>query len=254
MKFQNRIRVLRDLALRTPPPTSDSLLERFSLLRRVADWILPEYRFKWPQLDWWNDPLFNKYLQSFGEECGNNTDRRYAVSQLLRLVSTVPGDTAEIGAFEGAMSWIILDRSKRFRTHHIFDSFEGLSLPSTKDGTHWTAGALSCAESIVERNLSLFKGRFITYKGWVPSRFPEVEKLTFAFVHIDVDLYQPTKDTLEFFYPRLNAGGIIVCDDYGFVSCPGATSACNEFLSDKPEKMIGLADGGGFMIKGIKCD
>jgi predicted O-methyltransferase YrrM len=72
-------------------------------------------------------------------------------------------------------------------------------------------------------------------------------------VHIDVDLYNPTKDSLEFFCPRLRPGGIIVCDDYGFSSCPGATAACNEFLADKPEKMIGLSDGGGFLFKGISC-
>jgi hypothetical protein len=45
-------------------------------------------------------------------------------------------------------------------------------------------------------------------------------------------------------------GGIIVCDDYWFTTCPGATKAVDEFLADKPEKMLPLAQGGGFLIKG----
>ena len=49
--------------------------------------------------------------------------------------------------------------------------------------------------------------------------------------------------------PRLAPGGILLCDDYGFDSCPGATRAVDEFLRDKPEKAISLSDGAGFFIK-----
>ena len=56
--------------------------------------------------------------------------------------------------------------------------------------------------------------------------------------------------SIAFFYPRLSKGGILLCDDYGFTSCPGATTAIDKFLSDKPEKMISLDSGGGFFIKG----
>jgi len=82
------------------------------------------------------------------------------------------------------------------------------------------------------------------------ARFPEVADRRFAFVHIDVDLHQPTKDSVDFFYPRLAAGGVLLCDDYGSTWCPGATRACDEFLADKPEKMIRLDAAGGFLIKG----
>src|SRR5688572_31529904 len=42
----------------------------------------------------------------------------------------------------------------------------------------------------------------------------------------DVDVYQPTRDSLEYFYPRLVTGGILVCDDYGW---PGARKAVDDF-------------------------
>ena len=49
-------------------------------------------------------------------------------------------------------------------------------------------------------NYSVSYNNFIILlKGWIPSRFEEVKDKNFSFVHIDVDLYQPTLDSLNFF-------------------------------------------------------
>jgi O-methyltransferase len=230
-------------------------LVRFEALRKVAKILMPEYRFKWPQLDWWNDPQFNKYLASFDELDGMNTDRRWMIYQLMRLVGNVPGDTAECGVYQGAGSYIICKVNQENnlfqRTHHVFDSFEGLSQPSNLDGDYWTKGDLSCSLETVTKNLSEFD-RVRFYQGWIPERFSDIEHDKFCFVHIDVDLFQPTLDSFEFFYPRMNEGGILLCDDYGFSTCPGVKTALDQFLEDKQEKMVSLSEGGGFLVKGNK--
>jgi O-methyltransferase len=226
---------------------------RFGLLRWVGARIFPSYRFQWPQMKWWEDSRFNEYLISFNELRGMNSSRRWMLGQLTRLVAGVPGDTAECGVFEGAGSWLICQSVAAHtapRTHYVFDSFEGLSAPSTEDGTAWAKGNLSCGIDIVKRNLSPFE-RVELHKGWIPQAFEGVGAATFAFVHIDVDLYEPTRDSMQFFYERMSSGGIIICDDYGFTTCPGATKAVDEFLADKPEKMVSLPTGGGFLIKGV---
>jgi len=214
---------------------------------------VPEYRFKWPQMQWWHDPVFNEYLKRFGEADGQNTDRRWMLYQLMRLVAQVPGDTAECGVYNGAGSYLICKVNQEIglfrRWHHMFDSFEGLSKPMPCDGGHWKEGDLSCPEETVRKNLAEF-GNFRVHKGWIPRCFAEIESHTFCFVHIDVDLFRPTLDSLEFFYDRTHEGGLIVCDDYGFTSCPGVTQAIDQFLKDKKEKMISLSGGGGFLIKG----
>lgn len=248
--------LLLKAAVRTQTRSSDNLLQRFEVLKLVAAKVLPEYRFKWPQMTWWYNEAFNAYLDHFEERCGNNTDRRWMVAQLLRLIADVPGDTAEVGCYRGAMSWLICEANRQVaksqrRVHHLFDSFEGLSEPGPDDGIHWQAGALACSEALVQSNLAPFAGQFCTHKGWVPERFREVADRTFAFVHIDVDLHDPTLASLEFFYPRLSPGAILICDDYGFSSCPGAMLACDRYLADKPEAMVQLSDGGGFLIKGV---
>ncbi len=135
------------------------LLERFQLLRQISDVLLPEYRFKWPQMSWWSDNGFNQYLAKFEELTGNNTDRRWNVWQLLRFIASVDGDTAEVGVYRGATSWLICAASAvsklgcSGRIHHVFDSFAGLSEPSEHDGDHWYKGALACGEEEAGRNL-----------------------------------------------------------------------------------------------------
>lgn len=234
-------------------PSPERCLYNMNLLSRYC---LGEYRLTWPHMDWWSDKEFNGYLEKFEEKDGFNTHRRWMLCQLIRLVEDVPGDTAECGVYKGASSWLICDaisrQNKYSRIHHMFDSYEGLSAPESVDGEYWSKGDLSCSEAFVLERLSDFSHMIESHKGWIPEKFEEVNDRQFCFVHVDVDLYAPTRDSIRFFYDRISPGGIFVCDDYGFSTCPGATRAVDEFLSDKPEKMIALDAGGGFFIKGIR--
>jgi hypothetical protein len=224
---------------------------RLNALRAISRALIPDYRVAWFQLDWLKDPWFNDFLDRFGERASFDTHRRWTVWQLLRLVHDVEGETAECGVYLGASSYLICAGSGG-RTHHLFDSFEGLSAPAEHDDRKvWVAGDLSAGEAVVQENLAAYVAQCVFHKGWIPHRFADVADRAFAFVHVDVDLYQPTADSIAFFYPRLNGGGILLCDDYGFSTCPGATKAVDEFLADKPEKMIKLDSGGGFIIKGV---
>ena len=91
---------------------------------------------------------------------------------------------------------------------------------------------------------------FIDYrKGWVPETFAGLEDKSFCFAHIDLDLYQGVLDSLTFLYPRMSAGGIIVLDDFGFASCPGARRAVDEFFADKPEFPLALQTCQGLIHK-----
>jgi hypothetical protein len=102
----------------------------------------------------------------------------------------------------------------------------------------------------VRRNLGRFD--FVVYhRGWIPKRFESVAEQAFSFVHLDVDLYQPTLDSLLFFYDRLQPGGILLCDDYGFANCPGARRALDEFFADKVEKIVSLPTGQAFIQKAV---
>jgi hypothetical protein len=226
---------------------SRDIERRLRALNMIAKKLIPDYRLTYPQLDWWNDAEFNAYPERFCDRDLYNTHRKFMVRELTKLAKDVPGDTAECGVYLGASSWPICEQLGR--THHLFDSFEGVSRPGEKDGDFWSTGALAMPEARALEMLEPFRDRIVVHKGWIPERFPDVAERPFAFVHLDVDLYQPTLDSIAFFYPRMSPGGVIVCDDYGMTTCPGATEAIDEYMADKPEPIVGLDAGGCFIIK-----
>ncbi len=58
-------------------------------------------------------------------------------------------------------------------------------------------------------------------------------------MHLDLSLYEPTLASLEYFYPRLVKGGVILCD--GSIFCPGVAQAWEEYCGrhDIPYVLLG---------------
>ncbi len=177
----------------------------------------------------------------------------------------IEGDFAECGCWKGLSAYITCHYISEYgggREFHIFDSFEGglseksqqdenLRYQLTDDEILEEKLHFSSTESHIHHAL---KGHdnYNLYKGWIPERFNEVSGTRFAFVNIDVDLYQPTKDSVEFFFPRLSSGGIVVCDDYNMSQFPGAKTAIDEFVSanqDRVRFFYEVPMGGCIIIK-----
>ncbi len=162
-------------------------------------------------------------------------DRLESIEGLVNQVKDIPGDTVEVGVYRGGTALLIAENTDK--TLHLFDTFEGLpEVDKSVDLHHKGDFADTSIEHInnllADKNFTLHKGLFPQETG------KEIENLTFSFVNLDVDLYQDTKNCLEFFYPRLNKGAILVSDDYLMSSCPGVKKAFDEFMVGKPEKLI----------------
>ena len=235
-------------------PETLPLLDRYELAKSL-------FRRAWrntPLPDWGRkietDKLFNDTFSSVCADNDASIERKYNLVQIFQLIMKVNGDVAECGTYKGASAKFLAQQIVKHNLNKqlcLFDSFEGLSKPEDIDGIYWTKADLKCDVSDVENTLAKFASApFIEiYDGWIPERFNEIADRAFCFVHIDVDLYQPTKDSIAFFYPRMSPGGIILLDDYGFESCPGVTECIDNFMADKPEPIINLASGGAFIIK-----
>jgi len=77
----------------------------------------------------------------------------------------------------------------------------------------------------------------------------KVENNTFRFCHIDVDVYQSAKDIVERIRPRLSKGGMIVFDDYGFITCDGIARYIDEERSKEDRHIIHNLNGHAIIIK-----
>ena len=207
-------------------------------------------------LAWAKDTHFKQVWCLFPK--GDNTiqERRFNLFNLARTMRVVPGDLAECGVFHGGGSYLMLSANVGLGKHLFgFDSFEGLSEPGVLDQVEtdytfeWRKNDLSVGEAVAARNLAGFSDQVTLLKGWIPERFSEVAGRRFSMVHIDVDLYEPTRDAARFFYPLLNIGGMIVCDDYGFESCPGARRAMDEVAAEFGTCVAHLTTGQGIVFK-----
>lgn len=216
----------------------------------------------------------NKYLKLYyeGLEKSKNehTDNFFKQSRFLDLVHLSISilkkdqtyDFAECGCWTGHSSYVISKLIQKYNKNikfHIFDSFEGLSSNIQKDSglSNLNKNQLQKMKTQFTSNENFVKSEVLKdfdfikiYKGWIPNKFHLVEEQKFSFVHIDVDLYEPTLKSLEFFYPKLVDGGIIVCDDYNFKHFNGSKKAWDEFFSDKKVKInFAPSMGGGFIVK-----
>lgn len=220
----------------------------FELSKRVASYLVPEYWLPSPFVAWYSRPDLKEHQSRFNDS-NEKMHRLFFLEEILKLVRDVSGDTAEVGVYTGSSSLVILEAnsaSPHEKVHFLFDSFQGLSLPGHIDGNYWREGDL--AVSVQGLLLCSDDGLFKVLPGWIPDRFSEVTGNLFSFVHIDVDLFEPTYAALEFFSARMASGGIILCDDYGSTRCPGATEAADRWARGSDQTWIAMPGGGAFSI------
>jgi predicted O-methyltransferase YrrM len=165
-------------------------------------------------------------------------ERLELLAALARSTHLIPGAAAEVGVFHGG-SAEVLAAAMPERVLHLFDTFTGLPEPRPLDGPHCSKGR--------------FVGSVAEVRKRVPSAIIHPGKLhwatdvppgPYAFVHIDVDLFESTMDALLQFYPLVLPGGIIVVDDYAGQPTPGATKAVDAFMEDVRETLV-MAECGG---------
>lgn len=189
------------------------------------------------------EPEFTSLTKSSYEKCNpgatpSETKRRRRYLVYLNLKSRLPidGAIAECGVFKGTTSHLlcsVLKKNKPNVRYEVYDSFEGLSEPNEVDRTgenmYEGKGSMSCSLSQVKKNLDEFD--FIHYyKGFIPQSFPINNERNYSFVHIDLDLYEPIKASLEYFYPKMAVGGTIIVDDFN-TKWQGCVSAVRDFCS-----------------------
>lgn len=180
--------------------------------------------------------------------------RRDMLALLLRSLNArrVPGALAELGVYRGQTARL-LHHYMPDRDLHLFDTFTGFDaaeVGAERARTGHDVEAGRYGETSVEqvrRAIAPRSARVHLHAGLFPASVPPgLERETFAFAHLDADLHAPTLAGLEFFYPRLAPGGLLVVHDYN--AWPGARAAVDEFMADKPEVPLPMPDKSGSVV------
>lgn len=165
--------------------------------------------------------------------------------ELYKKIMDIPGDIIECGVYKGAsfMRWasfrnlLETNDARKLYGFDAFGRFPKTGLTSSRDvkfadefddggGVGISEGLLS--DLMVAKNFTnfeLIKGNVVeTVKTFLENN----PNLKVSLLHLDMDVYDPTKFALEMFSKHMSRGGIIALDDY--LSVEGATRATDEFV------------------------
>jgi O-methyltransferase len=201
---------------------------------------------------WTSDPEFLRLMEGVRGRTLVDDVRCFILHQHVRGAARLPGQVAEIGVFRGGTARLLARAvAARGKTVHLFDTFAGMPATDPERDLH-RAGDFADTSLPAVREYLRDTPNVRFHPGLFPQTAGPVEGERFCFVHVDVDIHASVRDCCEFFWPRLVPGGVMVFDDYGFLSCPGARLAVDEFFAGRPEAPCYLPTGQCVAVRG--CD
>ncbi|MGI5199564.1 TylF/MycF/NovP-related O-methyltransferase [Streptomyces sp. CA-288835] len=198
-------------------------------------------------------------------------ERLNALILATRYVSrhSIAGDIVECGVWRGgsmqAAARTLLGLHDTERHLYLFDTFEGMPAPTDKDLRRdgETAADLLArqdrsrpiwAVATLEDVKEGFDGipypgdRVHFVQGLVEDTIPAEAPERISILRLDTDWYASTRHELEYLYPRLVSGGVLLIDDYGWWQ--GSKAAVDEFLEKTGARLLLLRmDEGRIAVK-----
>ena len=224
----------------------------YDLVKKPAD-PLREYR---------HEPEFCALHVLCSPYTMTSIERMYALYQSVRyvLANDIPGSFVECGVWRGGsamlMAKMLADRGIRDRKLYLYDTFEGMSPPTTQDvdfrgrkadgllekhadqkeTSVWCLADLNEVKHNMgktgwaESNIVYVEGKV---EDTIPSRLPEAP---IALLRLDTDWYESTYHELLHLYPLLVKNGFLIIDDYGYWK--GAREAVDKYFEENRIKIF----------------
>jgi len=189
-------------------------------------------------------------------------ERFYALFSTVEYLhlNKIEGCFVECGVWRGGSMMLAAKTLKKLgdqsRDLHLFDTFEGLPRPDEKkdvdvfgnraidgwlprsvsdEASHWAEAGLDEVRKNME-STGYDTDRIHYIKGLVENTLPEQTPEKIALLRLDTDFYSSTKAEMEYMYPKLVKGGVLLLDDYGHFQ--GAREAVDEYFNDRGIAML----------------
>ncbi len=170
----------------------------------------------------------------------------------------IAGDFVECGVWRGGsamnMALTLLDCGSTSRNLYLFDTFAGMSVPTTndvdvhgrvaqkkfdklqdEDKNTWCYASLEDVQQNM-RSTEYPAEKLHFVKGKVEDTLPGQAPAQIALLRLDTDWYESTAHELEHLFPRLVPGGVLILDDYGHWQ--GARKATDEYFEKHAMKPL----------------
>jgi hypothetical protein len=205
------------------------------------------------------DPAFRK-AEKQGAATGSWEKIHWRVHTILWAAyqsSKLEGDFVECGVNKGGYARAIveyIDLAKSGKRFYLLDTFKGIVpelLTSSEKAIgkkeHFEPYYTDCYDQVVETFRAFAMVKII--KGRVPDILTDVNVGKIAFLSIDMNSIVPEIAALNYFWEKIVPGGMVVLDDYAYVTCELQYEAHNKWADEKGIKILTLPTGQGLIVK-----
>lgn len=175
----------------------------------------------------------------------------WAASQAIKL----DGDFVECGVFRGRAVKSVVDyvNFKNFsnKNYFLFDTFCGFceKYSEAANVEQYKDVYFEDVSEFVRSSFKEFPNVHLV-KGAIPDTLNDVKIERVAYLYIDMNTPIPEKAALEFFWPKIVQGGVVILDDYGWGGIHDIQKVVHdEFAKSKGVKILTLPTGQGLIIK-----
>ena len=159
----------------------------------------------------------------------------------------------ELGTADGVSAFFTLRQMEECKRNapnikyamHLYDSWGAMREKELLKTELLNVGEYSILSlERTKRNLAEFKDKVFYHQGYIPESLgASVAPDSIIYMHIDLNSAMPTLAGLEFFYPKMVLGGVILFDDYGGSGYPETKEVVDEFFAKKPVILMKLPTG-----------
>ena len=222
--------------------------------QRSGQYCYSEIRPRATLSPWLADEDFMHVYRQIMNDTLLDAYRLHELWSLVEQTSKIKGDIVEVGVWRGGSGCLMASREKMLGSDHfvhLCDTFCGVVKAGSKDqgyrgGEHHNTSSKAVknlADNLMLKNVRIYPGVFPEETG------KNFSSARIRLLHIDVDVYESAKDSVEFLWDHIPAGGVIVFDDYGFVGCEGVTAYVDEIRNRRGARFIHNLNGHGIIIK-----
>ncbi len=203
---------------------------------------------------WKEDNEFLSVFESIKDHTLVDIYRCFELWSLSGQAARLPGDFLEVGVWRGGTGCLLAHRLAHLNSRqrvYLCDTFSGVVKAGTMDSTYRGGEHADTSMSIVDdlasrmdiHNHEILQGIFPEETG------DKIADRKFSLCHIDVDVYKSAQDVLDWVWPRLLVGGVVIYDDYGFPTCDGVTKLVNERMATEGALTLHNLNGHAVVIK-----
>jgi len=174
----------------------------------------------------------------------------YSMRHSIKFAKNNENNFVECGVSIGLSAYFLLKEISNQNLNdfsmHLYDSWGSMRKENLLEYELSSEGRYSTLDiNSTKKNLAEFLDHCIFHQGYIPESFKTepMSPNSISYLHIDLNSSKSTLAALQFFFPKIVEGGIILFDDYGDRAFIDTKNTIDEFFHNKPGILLKLPTG-----------